>query len=125
MTARRTILRAMVASIALASGVPLTYAQTRPRRIGFLFVSAVSNYVQRTNAFIAGMRDLGYIEGKDYVIERKSAESDLARLPALARELISLKVDVIVVPSTPSALAAHQATREIPIIVVTVNNPVE
>ncbi len=82
------------------------------------------DYVQRIDAFNAGMRELGYAEGKDYAIEHRSAENDLARLPALAAELLALKVDVIVPSGTPSAVAARNATREIPILIVTVGDPV-
>ena len=70
------------------------------------------------------MRELGYAEGRDYVIEHRSAQTDLARLPALAAELLALKVDVIVSSGTPSAVAARKATREIPILIVTVGDPV-
>ena len=124
MNTRRNLLRATLASIALASVAPRVQGQTRPRRIGFLWESEQSDYVQRIDAFKAGMRELGYAEGRDYVIEHRSAQNDLARLPALAAELVALKVDVIVSSGTPSAVAAHKATREIPILIVTVGDPV-
>ncbi len=63
------------------------------------------------------MRILGYEEGRDYVIESRYAEGKLDRLPALAAELVQLKVDVIVLGSIPSALAAQKATKTIPIVV--------
>src|SRR3954447_3321201 len=66
-----------------------------------------------------GLRELGRIEGQDYLIEFRSAEGQLGRLPELASELIRLKVDVIIALFTPCAIAAKQATREIPIVIVT------
>jgi putative ABC transport system substrate-binding protein len=65
-----------------------------------------------------GLRELGHIEGQDYVIELRSAEGRLSRLPELAAELVRLKVDVIVALLTPCGLAAKQATREIPIVIL-------
>jgi putative tryptophan/tyrosine transport system substrate-binding protein len=66
-----------------------------------------------------GLRELGRIEGQHYLIEFRSAEGQLDRLPELASELVGLKVDVIIALFTPCALAAKQATREIPIVILT------
>src|SRR5262245_48736067 len=65
--------------------------------------------------FRQGLRDLGYVEGQNIRFEFCSAEGDISRLPELAAELVRLKVDVIVTWFTPTAVAAKQATREIPI----------
>ena len=124
MTTRRTILRATLASIVLASVAPLVQGQTRPRRIGFMLPGEPSYYVQQLDAFRVGMRELGYAEGRDYAIEQRFGQNDFARFPAFAAELLALKVDVIVAPSTPTAMAARKATREIPILIVTADNPV-
>jgi ABC-type uncharacterized transport system substrate-binding protein len=78
----------------------------------------------REEAFLQGLRDLGYVEGRNVVIEYRSAEGKLERLPALAAELVSLKVDVIVPSVTAAALAAKQATRAIPIVFPAVSDPV-
>ena len=66
--------------------------------------------------FSQGMRELGYVEGKDYSIEWRFAGGDYTRLPELANELIALKVDVLFATSTASILAAHRATTSIPIV---------
>jgi putative ABC transport system substrate-binding protein len=75
-------------------------------------------------AFRQGLRDLGYAEGRNLVIEYRDAEGKFERLPALAAELVALKVDVILAGSTPHAVAAKQATRTIPIVVASVGDPV-
>ena len=69
------------------------------------------------------MRDLGYIEGKTIAVDRRSAEGDFARLPALAVELVKLRPDVIVAIVTASAIAAQQASATIPIVMVAVSDP--
>src|SRR6266536_480690 len=82
-------------------------------RIGFLAVNLAANSHPR-EAFLQGLRDLGYVEGHNLVIEYRDAEGKVERLPALAAELVALKVDVIVAPPTLAALAAKQATKTIP-----------
>ena len=77
-----------------------------------------------TEGFRQGLRDLGYVEGRNVVIEFRDAEGKLERLPALAAELVALKVDVIVVGGTVAALAAKQATRTVPIVFVSAVDPV-
>ena len=95
-------------------------AATIPR-IGFLGVSTPAAWAPRVDAFRAGLRDLGYVEGKNIVIEFRFAEGQYDRLPELAAELVRLKVDVIVTHSVPGALAAKQATATNPIPVVMTN----
>src|SRR5436190_4412984 len=78
------------------------------------------------NAFLQGLRDLGYVEGRNVVIEYRDAEGKVERLPALAAELVALKVDVIFVGGgTRVTLAAMQATKTIPIVFTDVGDPVE
>src|SRR5260370_41398312 len=74
--------------------------------------------------FRQGLRDLGYIEGQNIRFEFRSAEGHLDRLPELAAELVRLKVDIIVTCFTPTALAAKQATLEIPIVMAETGDPV-
>ncbi|HEV8458500.1 MAG TPA: ABC transporter substrate-binding protein, partial [Methylomirabilota bacterium] len=78
----------------------------------------------RQEAFRQGLRDLGYVEGRNVVIEYRDAEGNVERLPALAAELVALKVDVIVVGGTPAVLAAKQATKTIPIVFTVAADPV-
>jgi putative tryptophan/tyrosine transport system substrate-binding protein len=75
-------------------------------------------------AFRQGLRDLGYVEGRNVVIEYRDAGGKPERFPALAAELVALKVDVILVGSTPQALAAKQATKTIPIVFIGTADPV-
>jgi putative ABC transport system substrate-binding protein len=85
-------------------------------RIGFLGPAAAAGYVSRTDALRDGLRALGYIEGKNVVMEFRWAEGKYERLPQLAAELVRLKVDVIVTSGTPAAKAAKGATTTIPIV---------
>jgi len=93
-------------------------------RIGFLAANLAASPHLR-EAFRQGLRDLGYVEGRNIVIEYRDAEGQLERLPALAAELIALKVTVIVTGgATPTALAAKQATRTLPIVFTSAPDPV-
>ena len=95
---------------------------TKIARIGYL----ASNLTNQSplEAFRQGLRDLGYDEGRNVVIEYRDAQGKLEPLPALAVELVALKVDVIVASSTAAALAAKQATTVVPIVFATVPDPV-
>jgi putative ABC transport system substrate-binding protein len=92
-------------------------------RIGYLSTN-LATAPHLPEAFRQGLRDLGYVEGRNLVIEYRDAEGKLERLPVLAAELVALKVDVIVVPSTAPALAAKQATRTLPIVFASAADPV-
>ena len=86
-------------------------------RIGWLAVKLAPN-LHLSEAFRQGLRDLGYVEGRNVVIEYRDAEGKIERFPALAAELVALKVDVIVAPSSPAVLAAKQATRTLLIVFI-------
>src|SRR5439155_26481144 len=86
-------------------------------RIGWLFLDRLAASA-RLDAFMQGLRDLGYVEGRNIEIEYRSAEGKPERYPALAAELVALKVDVIVAGNTLTAVAAKQATRTLPIVFV-------
>jgi putative ABC transport system substrate-binding protein len=90
-------------------------AQHKVARIGYLAADLEADS-HRAEAFRQGLSDLGYVERQNILIENRSAEGHLERLPTLAAELVRLKVDVLVSDSTPPALAAKQATRTIPIV---------
>jgi putative ABC transport system substrate-binding protein len=93
-------------------------------RIGFLALNPGANPHLR-EAFLQGLRALGYVEGRNVMIEYRSAEGKIERLPALAAELVALKVDVIVTAGgTPTALAAKQATKTLPIVFTSATDPV-
>ncbi len=94
-----------------------------PRRVGVLVVS-YSPESKEARAFQEGLRDAGYAEGRDVVIEWRSANGDYARLPELAADLVQRKVDVIVVETTVAARAVKQATSTIPIVMALVADPV-
>ena len=92
-------------------------------RLGFLGNSATA-LAHLREAFVEGLRDLGYVEGRNVVIEYRYAEGKVERFPALAAELVALKVAVIVALPTPAAQAAKQATKTIPIVFAGVGDPV-
>src|SRR5262249_41782471 len=101
-------------------------AQQAPKvaRIGYLYPGPQTAIASRNEAMMNGLRDLGYIEGRNLVVERRYGEWKLERLRDLADELVALKVDVIVAAATPAARAAKQATSTIPIVAVSMGDPV-
>jgi putative tryptophan/tyrosine transport system substrate-binding protein len=92
-------------------------------QIGYL-AGNLATMSHLTAAFIRGLRELGYEEGHNIDIQYRDAEGNYDRLPALAADLVALKVDVIVVPNTPAALAAQRATVNIPIVLAWTVDPV-
>jgi putative ABC transport system substrate-binding protein len=93
-------------------------------RIGFLSTVSPSTLSSRVDSFRQGLRELGYVEGKNIVIEWRYGDGKLDRLPALAAELVRLKVDVIVTAAPPPTRAAKQATVTIPIVMAFDDDPV-
>jgi putative ABC transport system substrate-binding protein len=93
-------------------------------RIGFLFASNPSATGGRTQAFRQGLHERGYVEGKNILIEYRYAEGKLDRMPALAGELVGLKVDVIVTGGPTDTRAAKQATTIVPIVMAQDTDPV-
>ncbi len=91
-------------------------------RIGYLAPGLEDDAVM-LQAFLEGLRTLGYIEGQNVLIEHRTSEGRFEALPALAEELVHLKVDVIVTPTTPVARAAKDATSSIPIVFTIVSDP--
>ena len=97
---------------------------TKVPRIGYLTGASPSSMSARTEAFRQGLRELGYVEGKNIVIEYRYAEEKLDRLPALAAELVRLKVDVIVSGGPGATRPAKEATNTIPVVMTFDNDPV-
>jgi putative ABC transport system substrate-binding protein len=117
----RFILYAML----LALSFPAQAQQpTKIPRIGHLAASSFSTNPARIEAFRQGLRELGYVEGKNIVIEYRYAEGKLDRLPALVAELVRLKVDIIVSGGPTPTRAAKEATSTIPIVMAFDNDPV-
>jgi ABC-type uncharacterized transport system substrate-binding protein len=117
--------------VALGAGAltaPLrSFAQQPPAkfyRIGFLGPTSAAGIASRLEAFRAGLRDLGYVEGKNLFIEFRWAEGKYDRLPELAAELVRLNVDLIVTSSTPGVRAAKQATTTIPVVMASSGDPI-
>jgi putative tryptophan/tyrosine transport system substrate-binding protein len=114
---RRTFARAVAAALALVPfGGDAQPPSGKIYRIGFLGSTSASAFASRVEALRAGLRDLGYIEGRNIVIEYRWADGHFDLLPKLAAELVRLKVDVLVVHSTTGASVAKQATTTIPIV---------
>jgi len=96
----------------------------RVYRVGYLTGGFRSGAAEALAAFERGMRELGYVEGRNLVLEARFAEGKLERFPSLAQELIRLNLDVLFVATTPGSLAAKAATATIPIVFVAVADPV-
>ena len=109
--------------LAVVGGAQAQQPTTMPR-IGFLITSSPSAIAPRLDAFRQGLRELGYVEGKNIIIEQRLAEGKLDRLPALAAELVSLKVDVIVTSGPTATRPAKAATSTIPIVMTFDDDPV-
>src|SRR6267154_2399108 len=122
-TRRRAVLvlmvGALVAPLALFAQQPVKIA-----RIGFLHPASARGFDVLLQAFRDGLRELGYVEGKNLQLEVRWGEGKLERLAALAAELVQLKVDVIVAAASPSVVAARQATSTIPIVMPVSSDPV-
>jgi len=119
------VLSIVLVAVLLAVAVVAEAQQPkRVPRIGFLSAVPLSNMSARVEALRQGLRELGYIEGKNIVVEWRNAEGKLDRLPALAAELVRLKVDVIVTAGPASNRAAKPTTVTIPIVLVFDDDPV-
>src|SRR5688572_11334660 len=127
---RRDFLRESLALAGLGllagCGVPVPWAQPqpRPRRIGWLAFATAAEFGNLFDALREGLRDLGYLEGQNLLIEARWAENQANRLPQLARELVELSPEVIVTQAEPVTQAVKAATSTIPIVAVSVSDPV-
>jgi len=109
-----------------AANVSVAQAQQAAKvpRLGFLIGGSASAVAARIEAFRQGLREIGYVEGKNIFIEWRFGEGKLDRLPALAAELVRLKVDIIVTSGGTPTRAAKEATSTIPIVMAQDSDPV-
>jgi putative ABC transport system substrate-binding protein len=116
--------RLLVLATLLLASVYLAHAQKQAAtpRIGVLYLGAPPN--ANLDAFIQGLRELRYVEGKNILIEYRFAEGKAERLPELARELVLLKMDAIFTAGTPAIFALKEATKTIPIVFFGTSDPV-
>jgi putative ABC transport system substrate-binding protein len=98
----------------------------RKARIGFLAEMPLDQRMQQAaiEPFLQGLRDLGYIEGQNFILESRWADGKRERLPLLANELLRLELDVLVAAFPAAAFAAKNATNTVPVVAASVNNPV-
>jgi len=120
---RRTFINIVAGGLAITRSAAEAQQAAKVPRIGYLSINLAGS-PHMTEGFRQGLRDLGYVEGRNVFIEFRDAEGKLERLPALAAELVALKVDVVVVGGTVAAVAAKQATKTVPIVFVSAVDPV-
>src|SRR6266508_5740845 len=123
MTSRRTFLATLTGGLLAAPLAAVAQQAAKIYRVGFVWDSPAV-WPHALEAFRQGLRDLGWVEGKNIVIEYRWAEGRFDRLPGLAEELVRLKVDVIVAPTSIYAAAAKRATSTIPIVFVSHADPI-
>lgn len=116
---------AMLAMVFAMHGVSVTHAAEPSQRVVRLgFVGPLSPSTEKFMPFWERLRELGWVEGQNLVIEARSSEGKLDRLPALMADVLDRKVDVLVTYGTPGALAAKKATRTVPIVAWAMSDPV-
>ena len=120
---RRDFITLVGGAVALPLGVRAQQRTGKVHRIGYLGSGTAVPLM--LDAFRQGLRELGWVEGQNIVIDYRFAEGQYDRLPGLADELVRLKVDVIAASPTPAALAAKNATETIPIVGIGFDNPVQ
>jgi putative tryptophan/tyrosine transport system substrate-binding protein len=122
--ARRGVLLAMLVVSLLGRASAVDAQAEKIHRVGVLGATSASAYAVYLEAFRQGLRDVGYTEGKNVVIESRWAEGKYERLPGLATELVQSKVEVIVTHGPVGARAAKEATKTVPIVMATVGDAV-
>jgi len=121
---RRTFIRAVAGGIFVSPLSSVAQSSAKTVRIGRLSPNSAEVDVPLLAAFRRGMRDLGWIDGDQFVIEPRYADGNPSRLPEFAAELVRSRVDVLLAGSNPGALAAKNATVAIPVVMVTTADPV-
>jgi putative tryptophan/tyrosine transport system substrate-binding protein len=120
---RRRFVGGVAGSLLVASLAALGQSVARVYRIAILEPIPAAQNAANLDALRKGLRDLGYVEGRNLIIEYRSADGRAERFPDLAAELVRLKVDLIVTRGTPAAKAAKNATETIPVVMATMGDP--
>jgi putative ABC transport system substrate-binding protein len=121
---RRTFIGSVVGGILAAPLVAHAQQTSNVHRIGYLSAPTRESVERVVRAFLRSLRELGWVEGQNLLIEYRWADGKIERLPDLAAELVRLKVDLIVAPAGTAALAAKKATSSIPIVMIFPADPV-
>lgn len=118
--------REFILAVGAAAVWPLAARAQQPAktyRIGVLETVSLASNAKNIDALKRGLRELGYVENQNYVLEYRSADGDAGRFPSLAEELVRLRADLIVTRGTPAARAAKSATEQIPIVMAAIGEP--
>ena len=124
MITRRNVLLASVIGLLVAHPLGRGQPAANTRRVGWVSLGSIASPAEGYAAFKQGMRDLGWLEGKNVAYQAAYADGDVNRLDVLASELIGQKVDVIVVGNATTTRALQRATKTIPIVMASINNAV-
>jgi len=124
MSLRTRVFTALILAVAAAGPSVNAQQASKIAKIGYLAPSTPASVAHLVEAFRQGLRELGYVEGKTVVLEARYAEARVERLPELARELVGLKVDVIVASTDAVIAAVKRETRTIPIVMAPSSDPV-
>jgi putative ABC transport system substrate-binding protein len=114
----------LIVAVVVVGAIAEAQQPAKVPRIGVLISASPSIAARRVQAFQQGLRELGYIEGKSIIIEYRYAEGKLEPLPELADELVRLKLDVIVTDTSMATQAAKNATKTIPVVFTSANDPI-
>ena len=121
---RRTFVGTVAGGLVIARSVAEAQPAAKIYRIGFFLVGTAESVAPLVRTLTEGLRDLGFVEGRNLVFERRYADGNVERLPELAAELVRLRVDVIVTGSNIHIAAAQRATATIPIVMINAADPV-
>ena len=120
---RRFVMHVISTAVAMPRATHAQHAG-KPYRVGFVVFGAASEVEHLTRALSDGLRDAGYVEGRNLILERRFADGDQERLVPIATELVRLNVDVIVTGSNPVIAAVKQVTSKIPVVMAVSRDPV-
>ncbi len=123
MISRRRFVASVAGGLLARAGVAGAQPSRKPRRIGFLGNSTEALEANLIGPFREGLREFGYVDGRDLVVEYRWAEGRYERFPALIGELVALDVEVIVTAGTPASLAVKKAAPAVPLVMVAVGDP--